>query len=44
VILLALQAMLGFQLIVVMTESFERLPHLYQRLHSGAGQNWRRQS
>lgn len=33
VILPGAQAMVGFQLIVVMTESFERLPRVYQKLH-----------
>jgi uncharacterized protein DUF6328 len=33
VILPGVQAMLGFQLIVVMTEAFERVPHVYQKLH-----------
>ena len=33
VILPGVQAMLGFQLIVVMTEAFERLPDLYRNLH-----------
>ena len=33
VILPGVQAMLGFQLIVIMTQAFERLPPSYQELH-----------
>jgi hypothetical protein len=36
VILPGVQAMLGFQLIVVMTAAFEQLPESYQRLHFAA--------
>jgi hypothetical protein len=36
VILPGVQALLGFQLIVVMTDAFERLPDAYQNLHLAA--------